>query len=389
MVMRRYALALAATVAVSACSDAGGQTASVVPGSANAAPAPATPLDTAFSVTELADLDNPWAIAVLPGTAGVLVTEQDGRLLWLRSDGTTASVAGVPRVAYAGQGGLGDVVLHPGFASNRMVYLSWVEAGDGGTKGAVVGRARLGGDDRAPRLEGLEIVWRQGPKVTGNGHFGHRIAFGPDAMLYIASGERQKFTPAQDRAQNLGKIVRLTDAGAVPEGNAIAGASGVEAQIWSLGHRNPLGIAFDSDGRLWEIEMGPRGGDELNLIERGGNYGYPTVSNGDHYDGRVIPDHSAGDGFVAPKLWWTPAISPAGLLIYSGGMFPAWRGDAFIPALSGEALVRVDLDGTNATPAQRWSTGFRVRAVAEAGDGALLIAEDGDSGGRILRLTRR
>jgi glucose/arabinose dehydrogenase len=243
----------------------------------------------------------------------------------------------------------------------------------------------------APMLEGLEIIWRQTPKVDGNGHFGHRIAFGPDGMLYISSGERQKFTPAQDMAQNLGKVIRLTDSGAVPDDNPFVADGGVAAQIWSLGHRNPLGLAFDGDGRLWELEMGPAGGDELNLVTRGGNYGYPLVSNGNHYDGRDIPDHSASDGFVAPRLWWNPAISPGGMMVYRGSTFPDWRGDALIAALGGTGLVHIDLDGDTARQANRWNVEFRVRAVAEDPSGGVWLLEDGGrtGEGRLYRLVPR
>lgn len=353
--------------------------------SVNAGGLAATPLAAApFTLQEAGDFDVPWAIAFLPG-GDALVTERSGALKLWREGQPTRTIAGTPSVSFAGQGGLGDVVLHPDFASNRLVYLSWAEAGTGG-KGAVVGRARLS-DDMA-RLESLTVIWRQSPKVEGDGHFGHRIAFGPDGMLYISSGERQKFTPAQDRDQNLGKIIRLTDSGAIPADNPWAAEGGVRAQIWSLGHRNPLGIAFDSAGRLWETEMGPEGGDELNLIQRGGNYGYPNASNGSRYGGADIPDHAPGDGYVAPLIWWTPVISPGGLLIYSGSRFPAWRGDAFIPALSGQGLVRVHLSGASATPGDRWATGFRVRAVAQSPDGGLWLLEDGGTAGqgRLFRM---
>src|SRR5690606_30219328 len=192
-------------------------------------------------------------------------------------------VAGVPQVAYGGQGGFGDVVLHPGFADNGLVYLSYAEAGPDGTRGAAVARARLALDaDGGGTLSGLEVIWRQVPKVSGGGHYGHRIVFDADGMLWITSSERQKFTPAQDMQSNLGKLVRLRDDGSLPPDNPFAADGGVAAEVWSLGHRNALGLAFDAAGRLWEIEMGPRGGDELNLIERGANYGYPIVSNGNH-----------------------------------------------------------------------------------------------------------
>jgi aldose sugar dehydrogenase len=344
-------------------------------------------------VEAMADFEAPWAMAVLPQNRGLLVTEKAGRLLWWTGDGPVQEVTGGPTVSFAGQGGLGDVVLSPTFARDRMVYLSWAEEGAGGLKGAAVGRGRLSADGQ--RLEGFTTIWRASPFVTGNGHFGHRIAFGPDGMLYISTGDRQKFEPAQDRTGTLGKILRLNLDGSVPRDNPFAAEGGVTAQIWALGVRNPLGIAFDDSGRLWEIEMGPMGGDELNLITRGGNYGYPNVSNGRHYPndrgGGDIPDHSAGDGFVAPQLWWTPVISPAGLMIYRGRAFPEWRGDAFIPALSGQGLLRVDLDGARARPGDRWAMGARIRAVAEGPDGAIWLLEDGrgTSQGRLLRLSPR
>jgi glucose/arabinose dehydrogenase len=270
-----------------------------------------------------------------------------------------------------------------------MVYLSWVEAGEGDTRGAVVGRARLSAPGQPPRLEGLQIIWRQAPKVTGRGHFGHRLAFGPDGMLYISNGDRQKFEPAQDPAQHLGKIVRIRDDGSTPPDNPWSAQGGVTAQLWTTGHRNPLGLAFDSQGRLWEHEMGPQGGDELNLIERGRNYGYPVVSNGSHYDGRDIPDHPTRPEFRAPLLSWNPAVSPAGLLIYSGRMFRQWRGDAFMGALSGEALLRIDLNGATAREGDRWPMAARIREIEEGPDGSIFILEDSrnGTGGRLLRLT--
>jgi glucose/arabinose dehydrogenase len=338
--------------------------------------------DRPFQVEAVATFAEPWALAFIPGGNQALVTEKSGTLKrW-----TPGRPAGVPQVSYGGQGGLGDVVLHPDFARNRLVYLSWVEAGEGGTRGAVVGRGRLVVEDNAARLEGLTVIWRQQPKVDGGAHFSHRIAFGPDGKLYISSGERMQFDPAQDLGVNLGKVVRLNDDGSVPADNPWARRGGVTAQIWTLGHRNLLGLAFAPDGNLWEVEMGPMGGDELNLIRRGANYGWPRVSNGSHYDGRDIPDHHAGDGFEPPKIWWNPSISPSSLLIYTGAMFPEWRGDALIGALSGEALIRVDIDGANARKADQWPMGARIRAVDQGPDGAVYLLEDGP-GGRLLRLT--
>ena len=349
-----------------------------------------------FTVHEVAKFSTPWAMAFLPGsgvrlTGAALLTEKEGKL-WLidTATGKRQAVAGVPEVHVAGQGGLGDVVVHPDFAGNRRVYLSFVEKGAGGS-GAALGYGTLQLGAGPPRLTGFRTIWRQSPKVSGNGHFSHRIAFGPDGMLYLSSGEREKFEPAQAVDGNLGKVLRLTPEGAPARGNPWAAKGGIAATFWTMGHRNILGLAFAPDGRLWASEMGPKHGDELNLVLAGRNYGWPRASNGNHYDGRDIPDHRAGDGFEPPKAYWDPAISPGGLIIYSGNRFPGWRGDALIPALSGKSLVRVDIDGSRATKADEWAMGARIRAVDEGPDGSVFLLEDGrgGSGGRLVRLDPR
>ena len=317
----------------------------------------------------------------------LLVTEKPGRLLVVdRAGNKSQPISGLPAVDYGGQGGLGDVVLHPDFADNRLVYLSYVEAGEADTRGAAVARGVLELDDAAGSLSDIEIIWRQEPKVTGRGHYGHRLLFDDSGHLFVASGDRQKFDPAQDMSGNLGKIVRLYDDGSVPKDNPFYNDGGVSAQIWSLGHRNPLGIAFDLDGQLWNIEMGPKGGDELNRIVRGENYGYPIVSNGDHYSGKEIPDHDTRPEFAAPEVWWTPVISPGGFMVYDGELFSDWRGDGFIAGLSSESLVRIEFEGTSAREAERFDMGKRMRAVAQGPDGAIWMLED-KKGGRLLRLT--
>jgi aldose sugar dehydrogenase len=378
--MRRYipVIVVIATV-LSAC---GGSPGSMGVGTeANAATA-----GKPFDATPMGTFDEPWAMTFL-NDRQLLVTEKKGALKLVMLGGATGEVSGVPKVAYGGQGGLGDVVLHPQFASNKLVYLSYAEAGDGGMRGAAVARAKLTLDDRGGgKLSDVKVIWRQVPKVSGQGHYGHRIAFGPDGHLWISSGERQKFDPAQDMQSNLGKLVRLNDDGSVPKDNPFADKGEVSAQVWSLGHRNPLGIAFDSKGELWNIEMGPAGGDELNLVKRGGNYGYPIVSNGDHYDGRPIPDHDTRPEFNTPAVWWTPVISPASFIIYSGSEFPDWRGDGFIGGLSSQALVRVEFDGDKAREAERYDMGKGIREVEQGPDGAIWLLEDGD-GGRLLKLT--
>ena len=338
-----------------------------------------------FASTAVATFNEPWALAFLPD-GSLLVTEKSGVLKHVTLPGGEArEISGVPEVAYAGQGGLGDVVPHPQFAQNGLVYFSYAEDGDGG-RGAAVARARL--DAEAGALQDVEVIWRQVPKVSGNGHYAHRIAFGPDGMLWISSGDRQKFDPAQDMTSNMGKLVRLNDDGSVPADNPFADQGEVAAQVWALGLRNPLGIAFDGDGKLWEIEMGPAGGDEFNLIERGGNYGYPIVSNGDHYDGRPIPDHDTRPEFIKPLITWTPVISPSSLMVYSGTLFPEWTGNAFAGGLSGQTLVRIELDGDTAREAERFAMGARIRGVTQGPDGALWVIEDG-ADGRLIRLAPR
>jgi len=342
-----------------------------------------------FTATPITQFDEPWAMTFLPD-GRLLVTEKPGRLLVVTQDGQqSAPVTGVPEVDYGGQGGLGDVILHPEFADNGIIYLSYAEAGDDDTRGAAVACATLQlGADGGAVLDDVQVIWRQYPKVSGRGHYGHRLAFSPDGHLFISSGDRQKFDPAQNMQGNLGKIVRLHDDGTVPEDNPFFDQGGVTAEIWTLGHRNPLGIDFDAAGRLWNQEMGPRHGDELNLVKPTLNYGYPLVSNGDHYGGEEIPDHDTRPDLEAPKAYWVPAISPAGLLIYDGDKFPEWQGNAFLGGLSSEALVRVEFDGENAREAERFEMGARIREVEQGPDGAIWILEDDrkSSDGRLLKL---
>jgi len=354
--------------------------------------------DLPFDVQPITSFDEPWAMAFLPD-GRMLVTEKKGNLLIVNDAGQkTRPISGMPDVDYGGQGGLGDVALHPDFANNGYIYLSYAEGGVGRTRGAAVARAVLNETNGGGYLSDFEVVWRQYPKVVGYGHYAHRIRFDDEGYLFISSGDRQKFTPAQDMQANMGKIVRLHDDGSVPEDNPFADYydqdprvddDGVYPQIWSLGHRNPLGIAFDLDGQLWNIEMGPAGGDELNRVVKGANYGYPVVSNGDHYDGREIPDHDTRPEFSAPAAWWTPVISPGNLMVYKGNLFGDWRGNALVAGLSSRAIIRIALDGEAAREVERYDMGARIRSVVEGPDGALWVLEDErqDSRGRLLKLT--
>lgn len=339
-----------------------------------------------FVAQPIAQLNEPWAMVFMPD-GRMLITEKEGRLLVVTQSGSqSAPIGGVPAVDYGGQGGLGDVILHPQFASNNVIYLSYAEAGEGGARGAAVVRATLNLSGDGGTLGDMSVIWRQDPKVTGRGHYGHRMVFSDDGYLFISSGERQKFDPAQDMSGNLGKIVRLNDDGTVPDDNPFADQGGVAAQIWSLGHRNPLGLAFDLDGRLWNQEMGPAHGDELNLVVRGENYGYPLVSNGNHYNGDEIPNHDTRPDLYAPEVYWVPAISPSGLMFYSGEMFAGWRGNAFVGGLGSKTLVRVETTGDKAAEAERFEMGERIREVEQGPLGAIWLLEDG-SGGRLLKLT--
>lgn len=349
----------------------------------------AAPADKPFATATIADFDSPWAMTFLPD-GRALVTEKAGEmLLFDPKNGTKIPIAGIPTVDSAGQGGLMDVVLSPGFAQDKMVYFSFSESRDGGKGVALAKGGFAQASDGTTSLTDVQVIFRASPYVEGNGHYSGRIAFSPDGKyLFFTNGERQKFDPAQDPKSTLGKVLRLNPDGTPAAGNPLA-AKGFHPAIWSYGHRNLLGIAFDADDRLWEQEMGPKGGDEVNLIKPGLNYGYPTVSNGSHYDGRDIPDHKPGDGFEAPKVSWNPVISPGGLLYYSGDMFPAWKGSLFIGGLSSKALVRVKLDGDNAAKGDQWDMGARIRDVDQGPDGALWVLEDGSDGsqGRLLKLT--
>lgn len=331
---------------------------------------------TSIQMKRIAEFNEPWALAVL-ADGRLLITEKSGQLILFNPrDQKKTFIKNLPKVAYGGQGGFGDIVLHPKFAQNHQMYLSYAEAGQGGY-GAVVIRADLNLDQAQPQLDNITTIWKQVPKVRGQGHYAHRVLFDGSGKLWISSGERQKFDPAQDLTSNLGKIIRINDDGSVIVDNPFQSQGEVAKQVWSFGHRNPLGMAFDEQGQLWVVEMGPKGGDELNLIQKGKNYGYPVVSNGDHYSGLNIPDHVTRPEFEAPKLDWTPVISPSSLIFYTGQMFPKWQGKAIIGGLSSEALIIVDTTAQPAKEIQRIDMKQRIRGLQQAKDGSIWVIEDG------------
>jgi glucose/arabinose dehydrogenase len=331
--------------------------------------------------------------------------------------GRKQPVSGAPRVLYGGQGGLLDVVLAPTFAADNQLYLTYSEPSSNGGSGLALARAKLVRDSAGARLDGLQVLWRD-PAGGEGGQFGAIVVFAPDGKsLLLSSGERQRFTSAQDPSQPLGKILHLTLDGKPAPGNPWAGKTGAAvvtvtdppedteaakdapgrrvrwpgpnltpAETWTLGHRNPYGLAFAADGRLWEVEMGARGGDELNLIQPGKNYGWPLVSEGNNYDGVPIPRHSSRPDIQPPKLYWSPSVAPTSLVIYSGDLFPQWKGDGLIGALAGKALIHVRIRGEQATKVEQWDMDRRIRFVGQGPDGAVYLLEDG-AGGRLLRLT--
>lgn len=344
--------------------------------------------DKPFKTSVIGDFESPWSMTFLPDGRALISEKAGEMILFDPKNGTKIPVAGIPKVDSEGQGGLMDIVLSPTFATDKTVYFSFSESRDG-KKGVALAKGAFNqSSDGTTKLDGVQTIFRASPYMDDDGHYSGRIAFSPDGKyLFFTNGERQKFDPAQDPKSTLGKVLRLNLDGTPAAGNPLA-AKGFHPAIWSYGHRNLLGITFDGEGRLWQQEMGPQGGDEINLIKPGLNYGWPKASNGSHYDGRDIPDHKAGDGFEAPKVWWNPSISPGGLIYYSGNLFPAWKGSLFLGGLSSQSLLRIKLDGEKAEKADQWDMGERIREVEQGPDGALYLLEDGNgSQGRLLKLT--
>ncbi|HYW30278.1 MAG TPA: PQQ-dependent sugar dehydrogenase [Gemmatimonas sp.] len=365
-----------------------------------------------FTMTKVATFNLPWRIAFLPD-GRMLVTEKVGPVWLVTQKGEKTPIANVPAVLAQGQGGMLGVYVSPNYATDRSVYLTYSEPGDSGSSLALA-RAKLATTATSASLEGLEVIWRDGARGRG-GQFGAAVAFSPDKrFLFLTVGDRQRMTPAQDPNSPLGKILRLTLDGKPAPGNPAAGKTGAQSldvinpprdtelaktapvvrqytfpgpnltpsETWATGFRTPYGLAFAPDGRLWEVEHGPRGGDELNLIEPGKNYGWPLVAYAVNYNRVEIPSHDTRPDLVKPVIYWTPIVAPGSLTFYNGAMFPAWCGSALMGGLATRTLTRITFDGKGgAKTAERWMVGHQIRDVAVAPDGAVWMVENFREGG--------
>jgi len=372
-----------------------------------------------FTLTKVADFKLPWRIAFLPD-GRMLITEKVGPVWLVTQKGDKTPVENAPAVLWQGQGGMLGVFISPKYATDHNVYLTYAEPGDEqGTSSLALARAKLTVGESTASLDGLQVLWRDMPKGRG-GQFGAQIAFSPDGQyLFLTVGDRQRMTPAQDPNTEVGKILRLTLDGKPAPGNPMAGKTGASSlplinpprdteaaktapvistytfdkpnltpsETWTSGHRTPYGLAFAPDGRLWEVEHGPRGGDELNLIVPGKNYGWPLVSYAVNYNGVPIPSPDTRSDLTKPVIYWTPIIAPGNLTFYKGAMFPQWQGSALMSGIATQTLNRITFDGKGgAAPAERWSVGHRMRDVEVAPDGALWMLEDANPGG-LFRVT--
>lgn len=382
-------------------------------GQINASERPVDP-NPPFTLEKVTELDTPWRIAFLPD-GRMLITEKTGGLQVVTRSGAKIAVQGVPAVPspIPTQGGMLGVYLSPGYETDHFIYLTYSEPGEGGSSLALA-RARLMLQQDAASLQDVQVIWRDGARGSG-GQLGGAVAFSPDhKFLYLTVGDRQRMTPAQDPNSPLGKILRLTLDGKPAPGNPYAGKLGVDSipvirpprnteaaktapvvstyhfpgpnltpsETWATGFRTPYGLVFGPDGRLWELEHGPRGGDELNLIEAGGNYGWPLVSYATNYDGTPIPSPDSRDDLVKPQIYWTPVIAPGNLAFYHGNVFPQWQGSLLITGLASQTISRVGFDRNGKpVPEQRWSVGHRIRDLAVASDGTVWVIEDARNGG--------
>lgn len=365
---------------VTECHAQGGGSTTRAPSSPQ--PRPIKGVVTAETVAE--GLEHPWALAFLPD-GRILVTERPGRLRIVAPSGRVSDpLGGVPKVQAAGQGGLLDVAIDPNFTENRLVYLSYAEPGDGGA-GTAVARGRLG----EAQLENVQVIYRQVPKVQGNGHFGSRLVFAKDGTLFITQGDRQGYREqAQDLDSGLGKLVRINPDGSIPKDNPFVGKQGARPEIYSLGHRSMQAAALHPEtGRIWTVEHGARGGDELNHPEAGKNYGWPVITYGRDYSGAKIGEGTAKEGMEQPVYYWDPVIAPSGAVWYTGDRYPGWKGSLFVGSMQPGALVRLTLENGRVTKEERHlaELGDRIRDVQQGPDGLLYVVTDEDDG-RVLRV---
>lgn len=379
-------------------------------------PEPALP----FEMTQVATFNLPWRIAFLPD-GRMLITEKTGPVWLVTQKGEKTPVANAPAVEYGGQGGMLGIYTSPKFATDKTVYLTYSEPATPAdrTSSLALAKATLTATATGASLDNLQVIWRDPMKGRG-GQFGAAVAFSPDGrVLYLSVGDRQRMTPAQDPDSPLGKILRLTLDGKPAPGNPNAGKTGAAtaslinpprdtevaktapvvstftypgpnltpSEVWASGFRTPYGLLFSPDGRLWELEHGPRGGDELNLIEPGKNYGWPLAAYATNYNGVPIPSPDTRADLAKPVIYWTPVIAPGNMVIYKGNQFPQWNGSLLIGGMGSQSISRVTFDGKGgATPAERWAVGKRIRDIAVAADGALWVIDDSSTGG-LYRVT--
>jgi aldose sugar dehydrogenase len=353
-------------------------------GSAQRSPQPKPTQGVVRVETVASGLEHPWALAFLPD-GRILVTERLGRLRMVAPSGRVSEpLGGVPRVHASGQGGLLDVAVDPKFTENRLIYLSFAEAGEGGA-GTAVARGRLGEE----QLEDVQVIYRQQPKVQGDAHFGSRLVFAKDGTLFITQGDRQAYREqAQDLGSGVGKLVRINTDGSIPKDNPFVGRSGARPEIYSYGHRNMQAAALHPEtGQLWTVEHGARGGDELNHPEKGKNYGWPVITYGRDYSGAKIGEGTAKEGMEQPVYYWDPIIAPSGAVWYTGDRYPGWKGSLFVGSMGPRALVRLTVENGRVTKEERYlaELGERIRDVQQGPDGLLYVVTD-ENEGRLLRV---